>query len=329
MALFSCNNCGFIREVGNEYLGKSVKCPKCENIKTIFDTVKYVSSLIKKYIETNKELQSLQHKLSADTDDGKVDTKSIFAEIDIYNTDILTKDNNLEPIIDWFKKNKIQVNIDRDSVDTRGFFDEVAVFMGDNYNILSFLCNQIKYNQNNGFETVKIDLSKKTVDDIKIITAFCKSLYDYSFAAKYYHQKKDKEILLALQKAPKIRDFFNGIWMEWFAFIKLLEFFREQKISPVCIRSLEISFMDGVSNEIDIFVLTEKSVPIYIECKSGEFRHDIDKYLSLRKRLNINKNQFVLCVFGLSQEQAQGMTSMYDLTFVNETSLIKHIQTVV
>ena len=42
-----------------------------------------------------------------------------------------------------------------------------------------------------------------------------------------------------------------------------------------------------------------------------------------------DKNQFIICVFGLSQEQAKGMTSMYDLTFVNETSLIQHIQTVV
>ena len=111
--------------------------------------------------------------------------------------------------------------------------------------------------------------------------------------------------------------------------MKLLEFFSEQKIAPACTRGLEIIFTEGNSNELDLFCLTEKNVPICIECKSGEFRQDIDKYLALRKKINIKKNQFVICVFGLSQEQAQGMTSMYDLTFVNETSLIQHIQTVV
>jgi len=30
MALFRCNKCGHIREVGNDYVGKSVKCPKCD-----------------------------------------------------------------------------------------------------------------------------------------------------------------------------------------------------------------------------------------------------------------------------------------------------------
>lgn len=116
--------------------------------------------------------------------------------------------------------------------------------------------------------------------------------------------------------------------MEWFALMKLLEFFREKKITPACSRNLDISFPGGTSNELDIFFLTKKEIPICIECKSGEFRQDINKYLSLRKRLNIEKNQFVICVFGLSQEQAQGMTSMYELTFVNENTLINHLQTV-
>ena len=329
MALFSCNNCGFIREIGNDYLGKSVKCPKCESIKTIYDTAIYVGSLIKRYIETSKELQALKSRLSADAGSVEVERKLLFAEIDIYNTDHLTKEHNLEPVVAWFKKSKIEVNIDKEAVDTRGFFDEVAVLMGDNYHDLSFLCSQIKYNQSKGFETVKFDLSKKSTSEIKTITTFCKALYDYSFVAKYFQSKKEKEILLTLQKAPNIRYFFSGIWMEWFVFIKVLAFFHEQGISPACIRSLQITFSDGVASEIDIFVLTEKGIPIYIECKSGEFRHDIDKYLSLRKRLNINKNQFVICVFGLSQEQASGMTRMYDLTFVNEASLITHIQAVV
>jgi hypothetical protein len=68
---------------------------------------------------------------------------------------------------------------------------------------------------------------------------------------------------------------------------------------------------------------------VCIECKTGEFRHDIDKYLTLCKQLNISKDQFVVCVFGLNNEQAKGLTSMYDLTFVNELSLIEHVHSVI
>ena len=94
-------------------------------------------------------------------------------------------------------------------------------------------------------------------------------------------------------------------------------------------RSLNFSFPNGVSNELDIFFLTKNNIPVCIECKSGEFRQDIDKYLKLRKQLNIEKHQFVICIFGLSEEQTQGMTSMYDLTFTNETNLINHIEKII
>ena len=327
MALFRCNKCGHIREVGNNYIGKSVKCPKCGQITPIYDTIAFVKALIQKHIIHNKELETLRQKF---VKDGEADIQTVvdnsIEEIDIYNTKVLTQADKYEPIVQWFEKRKIQIQVDQEAIDTTGFFDEIALILGNNFNVLKFVSNQIKYVQNKGYTNVKLEVSKKKPEEIKQITSFCKELYDYSFAVKYYYQKKDKIIRLTLQAAPKVRAFFNGIWMEWFILIKLLEFFRDKKINPACMRSLSISFHNGTSNELDIFFLTENNIPIYIECKSGEFRQDIDKYLKLRNQLNIDKNQFIICVFGLSQEQAQGMTSMYDLTFTNETNLINHIE---
>lgn len=329
MAIFRCNKCGHIREVGSNYIGKSVKCPKCSNKTAIHDTVAFLSALIKKHIIQAKELQKFRKELTNNNAAKEKIESFLFEDIDIHNTNILTQKNSFTPIIKWFEKQNIQIQINPESIDTTGFFDEVALLLGNNFSVLSFVSNQIKYIQNKGYENVKIELSKKNQKEIQQITSFCKALHDYSFVAKYFYQKKDKIIRLALQTAPKIRDFFNGIWMEWFILMKLLEFFSDQKITPACSRNLNISFPEGNSNELDIFCLTKKGTPICIECKSGEFRQDINKYLSLRKRLNILKNQFVICVFGLSQEQAQGMTSMYELTVVNENTLINHIKTVV
>lgn len=329
MAIFRCNKCGHIREVGSDYIGKSVKCPKCDNTTIIHDTIAFINALIKKHIIQTKELHNLRKGSTEDNSENETTENFSFEDIDIHNTNVLTQTNSFVPIIEWFEKRKIEVRISPDAVDTTGFFDEIALSLGNNFNVLNLVSNQIKYVQNKGYSNVKIELSKKNDKEIQQITSFCKALHDYSFVAKYYYQKKDKIIRLTLQTAPKIRDFFNGIWMEWFTLMKLLEFFREKKITPACSRSLDISFSKGNSNELDIFFLTEKEIPICIECKSGEFRQDINKYLSLRKQLNIGKNQFVICVFGLSQEQAQGMTSMYELTFVNENTLINHIQTVI
>ncbi|MEA3301815.1 MAG: hypothetical protein U9Q75_00945, partial [Pseudomonadota bacterium] len=309
MALFRCNKCGHIREVGNDYIGKSANCPKCDQITPIYDTTAFVKALILKHITLNNKLQELRKKYVKRND--VVESDSI-EEIDIYNTKALTQADRYESILQWFEKRNIQVQVNHEAIDTTGFFDEIALSIGGNFSVLRFVSEHIKYIQNKGYANVKLDVSRKSPEEIKQITVFCKEMYDYSFVAKYYYQKKDKIIRLTLQTAPKIRDFFNGIWMEWFTLMRLLEFFRDQKINASCMRSLNITFPNGVSNELDIFFVTKNNTPVCIECKSGEFRQDIDKYLKLRKQLNIEKNQFVVCVFGLSREQAQGMTSMYD-----------------
>lgn len=326
MALFRCNKCGHIREVGNDYIGKSANCPKCDQITAIYDTTAFVKALILKHITLNNKLQELRKKYVKRND--VVESDSI-EEIDIYNTKALTQADRYESILQWFEKRNIQVQVNHEAIDTTGFFDEIALSIGGNFSVLRFVSEHIKYIQNKGYANVKLDVSRKSPEEIKQITVFCKEMYDYSFVAKYYYQKKDKIIRLTLQTAPKIRDFFNGIWMEWFTLMRLLEFFRDQKINASCMRSLNITFPNGVSNELDIFFVTKNNIPVCIECKSGEFRQDIDKYLKLRKQLNIEKNQFVVCVFGLSQEQAQGMTSMYDLTFTNEVNLINHIERII
>lgn len=330
MALFRCNKCGHIREVGNNYIGKSVKCPKCDQITPIYDTVIFVKALVQKHITQISKFQKLQQKYAKEDDsDIQIVESNSSEEFDIYNSKVLTQADKYEPIVQWFEKRQIQIQINQEAVDTTGFFDEISLSIGNNYNVLEFVTDQIKYIQNKGYTNVKLDISKKSPEEIKQIKAFCKEMYDYSFVAKYFYQKKDKIIRLTLQKAPNIRNFFNGIWMEWFTLMKLLEFFGEKKINPSCMRSLNISFSNGISYELDIFFLTKNNIPVCIECKSGEFRQDIDKYLKLRKQLNIEKNQFVICIFGLSEKQTQGMTSMYDLTFTNETNLISHIEKII
>ncbi len=326
MAIFICIKCEHVREVSREHLGKSVKCPKCGEVKPIYDTASFLKTFIKTYSAQNEQLKKLQQESAGDEPKNIVEN-SAFEELDIHNTDILTKESNLDPVCAWFKQHNIKADIDKDAVDTTGFFDEIALSLGSHYAVLHTVSDQIKYIQSKDYETVKIVLD--STNAIKQIESFCQKLYDYSFVARYTYLKKDKIIYLKLSQSPKIKAFFNGIWMEWFVLVKLLEFFRTRKIAPACARNINISFDKGISRELDLFLLTEQGMPICIECKSGEFRQDINKYSLLRKRLKLDKSQFIICAFGLTQEHAQGMTSMYDLTFVNEASLMQHIEAIV
>ena len=139
-------------------------------------------------------------------------------------------------------------------------------------------------------------------------------------------KKQDKLIKLTLQTAPAIVQFFNGVWLEWFVFVKMLHFLRERQLSFSGARSIIVTLPNEDYHELDTFFLIDNRIPICIECKTGEFRQDLDKYSKLRKRLSIDKSQFLLCVLGLSDEQAQGLTSMYEVTLVNENTFLPHVE---
>jgi len=210
-------------------------------------------------------------------------------------------------------------------MDTTGFFDEVATYIGNHFSIVGSIVNQIRYIQSKKYDTVKIVLSKKNNKEVKHILDFCNLLHKYSFIARYNFIKKDKVIYLTLQSIPKIKTFFNGIWMEWFVFIMLIDYYKKKNMSLPIIRSADITFQNNEKNELDIFFINSKGEPVCIECKTGEFRQDLNKYFTLKKKLNIRKENFILCVFGLEDNQTKGLTSMYEITLVNESTLINHI----
>ncbi|MCI5221407.1 MAG: DUF1887 family protein [Candidatus Electrothrix sp. AR4] len=331
MALFRCSKCGHLREVPNDYLGKSVKCPRCQASNPIYDTIGFVTKIIAQYLEQKNELRQLRNQLDPPKAADLTETEQthVLKDVDIHNTAAMASQQQYEPIIKWFKKHQVQLDVNHQAVDTTGFFDEVAMELGDNFYTLKLVSDKIKYIQRKGYTTVKITLFKKSQKDIKAITQFCKVLYDYSFVAKYYYQKQEKIIRLTLQTAPKIVNFFNGEWMEWFVFMKLLNFFREKQLPVACLRNLAVTFQNEDSHELDVFFLINDEIPLCIECKTGEFRKDIEKYSILQKRLKLEKTQFLVCVIGLSQKQTQGLSSMYDVTFVNEKNFLQQVEQLV
>ena len=115
--------------------------------------------------------------------------------------------------------------------------------------------------------------------------------------------------------------------MEWYAFMELVKHHQKHGQAFSCARSAKVVFANEDLHELDVISLPQGQSPICIECKSGEFRRDIDKYLRLRKRLGLERSRFIICAADLTDEQAAGLTAMYELTFVNLQSLGTHLQT--
>ena len=329
MAVFLCGRCGHVREVASDHVGTSVGCPRCKQAGAVHDTAKLFERLIDEYRTQGTELRELRERLAPAEEPGKQDVgRPPLPDIDIHDTAALSDPRQFAPILAWFEQRRIQFDVNQRAMDTTGFFDEIAVQLGDGYETLKVVSNQIRYARRRGFSAAKLTLSKYGEDEIAVLTNFCRELHQYSFVAKYIHQKDDRTAWLTLQTAPEIVKFFNGEWLEWYVFMKLLAFFREKRIPVACLRNPVVTFPNEDVHELDVFFLVDNRIPLCIECKTGEFRHDIDKYTRLAKRLNLDKGQFLVCAAGLDEKQIQGFNSMYGLTFANVTSFLEHVRRV-
>ena len=75
--------------------------------------------------------------------------------------------------------------------------------------------------------------------------------------------------------------------------------FREQGVPVSCLRRFHVNFPNEDKFEIDSFFLIGNEIPVCIECKTGEFRQDIKKFSLLRKKLYLEREQFLVCAIGL------------------------------
>ncbi len=251
-------------------------------------------------------------------------TKNITANLDIHNTDMMTKQDHYAPIVQWLKQKNFQAEVNEAAMDTSGFFDEIAVELGDNYELLKRVSDTIKRRQQSKYDRAYIDLSRDNPQDIKTIQKFCQQLYDYAFVAKYFYNSKDKKAVLQLQVATKIVNFFNGEWLEWYAVMKIATLCHERNIKFSCTRNMIISLPNENKYEIDVFFLIN-DLPLFIECKSGEYRAYIDKYSRLRRKLFIPKPYFLMLTLGVDDEHVKAFSSTFDITFVNEKILIDYV----
>lgn len=326
MAIFRCNKCGHLQEEPDGRLGETIACPKCGNPAPVYGAIFFIGKLLDRYFEAQREIARLKGQSASGSPAGPSSiTQTSLDAIDLSNTDHLASELQHGPIYDWFNRKQIKVVANMRGVDTTGFFDEIAVCAGRNLSVLKEVLDRIRWAQQKEYSSVTIHLEKKTEQDAHAITAFCRQLYDFSFVAKCFQNRQENTIRLVVQTAPAIRRFFSGEWLEWYALMSCLEHTKARQKRFSCARNLVVSLQNDETYELDVFILVDGKLPICIECKTGEFRQNIDRFLTLRKRLGIDGKNFIMCIAGLDEEHAKGLTTMYDLTFTNEQALANRL----
>jgi hypothetical protein len=333
MAIYRCNQCGFVSEDAVSAVGAKVPCPRCGTACTVYGTVFYVEKLVERYMATRRELVALQQadapvESAATLPPATSNGQALMAE-GALNTDALATAAQHQPLQTWLAAKQIQATFDFSSVDTTGFFDDAAKAIGARYDLFGELMERVRFSYRKSFSWLNLELGGLSQKDAQAVNALCRQLYGFTFFSRYTYQKQEKIVRLTLQSAPAVRGFFEGGWLEWYAFVELLALMQARGQGFSCARGVKVTFPNEDLHELDVVFLPQGLPPICIECKSGEFRQDIEKYLKLKRRLGIERSRFIVCALDLTDEQAVGLNSMYDLTFVSLSSLQTHLQTLV
>jgi hypothetical protein len=326
MSVYRCNKCGFVAEETLHVPGGKIPCAKCANPVTLFATVFYVEKLIERYTVMRRELEALKQPEDADAQATVVATAGALQlpKDEIHNTPVLATEAQHQPLHDWFAARQITPVFDYARIDTTGFFDEAALILGSRYELLRSAIEQVRFAYRQDWSWINVDLGKKSPPEAQAIIDAFRQLYSYTFFSRYSYQRQKNLLGMSLQPALAIRQFFEGGWLEWWAFMQLLQRGLECGANFSCTRGVHIEFQNEGLRELDVMFLLKKRFPIVVECKTGEFRGEIDKYVRLRRRLSLDRSQFVVCNPDLTDEQTVGMSAMYDLTFVNLQSFVTH-----
>ena len=330
MGIYRCNHCKHIQEyIYHTSLPPTAKCAKCQQDVTVYDTTFFVEHIISRYVVAKRELESLKNQLNDDETEQPEKNTDALENVSFHESNQLANAKQHQQLANWFKKKNIQVEFNYSAVDMSGFYDEAAEKIGKNYAIFSNILDHMRWGYGKSVSNLNFELKKFNQKEQQQINNLCREFYSYTLFSTYKYLKQDKIIKVKLQTATPVRQFFMGGWLEWFVLNTVVENVLAKKVKFSVARSAKIRFQNEDLHELDVILYTQNGEPMMIECKSGEYRKDLDKYLNLRKRLNIPAQNYILLVLDINDAQAKSMSSMYDLTFATLNTLAECVKKVI
>ena len=239
------------------------------------------------------------------------------------NLNIEAEIQERKQVIEWLESLGITVNNYYQAQSSDYIYDRLTIALGDNYQYLEKLYQQIKRKLSTG-GSFKLKLAGQEQQQICQNTSFCSQLYEYTFLATYRYIAASKTIVASPNRKGEVINFFSGQWFERFIYLKISQLLSHHELNYQCLLNPEIITPDGNNFELDIVFLVEGK-PLWIECKTGQYQNYIHKYSEFRKTLKIEPERSFLVILGISDRLAADLTQMYELVVSNENLFIQDI----
>jgi aromatic-L-amino-acid decarboxylase len=203
-------------------------------------------------------------------------------------------------------------------------FDWFATFLGNRYDSLKRLHEQIKKNLS-ARSRFALNLKNASQEEIAYSTQFCHRLREYTFLSHYNYDKSSRVLYATPSENPEMINFFTGGWFERFIFLKITDFLTKNNLHYDYLMNAQISLPNGDNSELDLLFLVG-SEPLWLECKTGDDATSyVIRYSKIRPILGIPKENAIMVILEIPDKQATGLTNLYDITVSNEKNFLDNL----
>jgi hypothetical protein len=223
----------------------------------------------------------------------------------------------------WLEGRGITIKSSRQPSEDDETLNRLADFLGDRFAHLAELYELIKQNLSDGKKfsfTLRSSVPKKISD----CAQFCTLLKAHGFLSSYQYVRAERKIYAAPSRKGNAINFLSGAWFERFVHLRIRQLLLSHGQKFENMANTIISLPNQDDFELDLLYWVEgKRLPLWIECKTGDYKDSLDKYSNFRRILNVPKQNAILVVLGISDDKAKSLTASHDITIVNEQALLK------
>lgn len=249
-------------------------------------------------------------------------------DFDINSSAVFATKEQHEALKNYFRLKGVLVQFNYESVNMTGFFDEAAEVLIHNAQLMDKIVGQIRWAYRKSVNNIKIVLDNYSKPEQKQIRQILEKLYKYTVFARYSFDKTNNVVWLSRQESKTVEQFFRGDYLEWFVLSRVLKFAKKHKIALSISRNALIKLQNHKKYELDVAFICENRQPVFIECKSGNYRTDFGKYQEIRKQFNLPEENVILLNLETTQSEENALTMMHHITVCSVESLEEHLSKV-
>jgi hypothetical protein len=230
-------------------------------------------------------------------------------------------------VAEWFEQRGFAVEL-AEETPADGVYDRLAEYLGDNFADLEKFLRSLRWTLREGSNGL-IGLRNVEPSERQHTLEFAGMLSDRALLAHYNHNRAADKISFRASDDQRFQQFVNGYWLERYAYVKTRQTVAEKTPSFASARNLMVRGPELPRFEMDGFFLVD-GAPICIECKSRDYRRDIDKYVNRSKAIGIPLQRTFLVVQFSDEENpgqlAEDLSALSGLSVMPTDRLTSRLQ---